>query len=128
MLVSVVMPYRDAEETIAEAIESILAQRDVELELIAIDDGSRDAGPQIARSIADHDPRVRLASAERRGLIAALEIGWRSARGAFIARMDADDVAHPDRLRMQLDAMSSAPDVAAMGAQVELLADEIQGG
>jgi glycosyltransferase involved in cell wall biosynthesis len=117
------MPYRDAAPTIGEAIESILAQRGVELELLAIDDGSRDEGAAIVHGYAAGDARVRALASEGSGLVAALEHGRRHARGAWIARMDADDVSLPERLAAQRAAMERDDRIAALGTQVELFSD-----
>lgn len=120
-MISVLFPFRDAEATVRDALESILAQRSVELEVIAIDDGSRDASAEVVR--AARDPRVRLVSTGGVGVAGALERGRREARGAWIARMDADDLAHPDRLAIQLAAMREAPRVGALGCLVELFGE-----
>ncbi len=127
-LVSVIMPYRDASDTIGEAISSVLAQRDVELELIAVDDGSRDSGPAIVTAYAAEDARVRALRVDRAGLVAALEHGRRAARGTFIARMDADDSALPTRLREQRDAMERDRTIGVLGTRVELFGDEVGEG
>lgn len=121
-LVSVLLPFRDAEDTLGDALRSILRQRDCTLEVIAIDDGSRDGSRAIVDAIGD--PRVRVLESGGAGLVAALELGRRAARGAWIARMDADDVALPDRLAVQLRALVAAPRVGALGARVELFSDE----
>jgi GT2 family glycosyltransferase len=118
-LVSVLLPYRDAAPTVEEAIDSILAQRDVALEILAIDDGSTDGGASLVARMARGDRRVRPLTSERRGIVAALLAGLAEARGPVIARMDADDVSLPWRLRRQLDALAENPTVGALGTQVE---------
>lgn len=120
-MISVLMPYRDAEATIAEAIDCILAQEGVDLELIAIDDGSTDRSAQIVRSYAD--PRLRPIESEG-GLAIALERGRAVARGSLVARMDADDRCAPTRLAEQRDAIGGA---AAIGTQVELFSSGLIG-
>lgn len=114
--VSVLCPFRDAAETLGEAVGSILAQRGVALELVLIDDGSTDDGPRMARAL--DDPRVRIVDANGVGIARALERGRAVARGRFLARMDADDRAHPDRLATQLAALEAAPRVGAVGCRV----------
>src|SRR5271167_3010469 len=115
------MPYRDAAATIEEAARSILEQADVHLELVAVDDGSRDEGAARMRGLAARDGRVVLREGEGRGIASALGIGLRAARGALVARMDADDVALPTRLSRQLAALESDPRVGALGTRVEAL-------
>lgn len=139
-LVSVVLPYRDAGETIEEAIESVLADRDVDLELVAVDDGSRDDGPLRVRRICSADSRVVMAStsdaganasantdanasARSCGIVAALQEGIRVARGELIARMDGDDISLPGRLARQRDALLADARLGALGTQVEAFPD-----
>ncbi len=124
-LVSVLLPFRDAAATIEAAVADILAQQDVELELIAIDDGSED--DSAARVAAFRDPRVRISSAAGGGLARALELGRREARGAWIARMDADDRCSHRRLATQLAALEAAPRVAAIGCRVRAFPEDIVG-
>lgn len=118
--ISVLLPYRDAAATLAAAVDCVLAQRDVDLELIAIDDGSRDDGPAWIAAAARRDPRVRAIASGGVGVAGALDAGLAASRGAWIARMDADDLCAPDRLRRQLDALIAAPGVGALGTAVAL--------
>ncbi|HJZ84515.1 MAG TPA: glycosyltransferase [Polyangia bacterium] len=118
-MISVLLPYRNAGSTLAEAVDSVLAQRGVALELLAIDDGSRDDGPaQLARLAARHH-NLLLLSTGGTGLVGALALGLRGARARLIARMDGDDVCHPERLARQLDALAADARLAAVGTQVE---------
>lgn len=120
-LVAVLMPYRDAAATVEEAARSILAQEGVRLELVAVDDGSRDDGPALVQAIAASDPRVVPVAGEGRGIVAALARGLAAARGDVIARMDADDVALPGRLARQAAALDEDPRLGVVGTQVETL-------
>ncbi len=117
-LISVLLPYRDAAATVADAVGSILAQQQVELELIAIDDGSRDGGPAWMAAAAARDARIRPIASGGVGVARALRVGLAAARGAWIARMDADDVCAPTRLARQRAAMAAAPRLGAVGTQV----------
>ncbi|BCX12975.1 MAG: fucosyltransferase [Thermosynechococcus sp.] len=101
-LVSVLMPVFNAERYVAEAIESILRQSFQDFEFIIIDDGSTDGTLDILKRYAARDSRIRLVSRENRGLVATLNEGIGLARGQWIARMDADDVALPQRLALQV--------------------------
>lgn len=114
--VSILLPFRDAADTIVEAAKSVLRE-DVDLELVAIDDASEDDGA--ARLAELGDPRVRIVRSERRGIAGALALGLGVARAAFLARMDADDVSLPGRLAAQLDALGADERLAAIGARVE---------
>jgi glycosyltransferase involved in cell wall biosynthesis len=106
MLVSVVMPVLDAESWLQDAIDSILAQSWRALELIVVDDGSSDRSREIAERAARGDPRVRTLFLERDPQSTtsgrAANAGIAIARGGYVARMDADDVALPDRLSRQI--------------------------
>ena len=106
-LVSVVMPFRDASGTVEEAVASILSQEGVALELVAVDDGSRDDGAERMRALGAGDARVVLVQGEGKGIAAALTRGLAVARGDVVARMDADDVALPGRLARQVEALAA---------------------
>jgi glycosyltransferase involved in cell wall biosynthesis len=100
-LVTVGLPFFDEERHLEAAIRSILAQTITDLEILLVDDGSRDASRAIARSF--RDPRVAVVSdGERRHLPARLNEIVARARAPFVARMDADDVMHPTRLAREL--------------------------
>lgn len=127
--VSVVLPYRDVEPTLEEAIASILSDEGVDRELLLVDDGSRDEGPAIAARFAERDPRVRLLVTHGAGLVSALNLGLAEARAPLVARMDGDDVSLPGRLAAQRRAMSEEPALAALGTRIEAFpADVIEGG
>jgi glycosyltransferase involved in cell wall biosynthesis len=105
-LVSVVMPVLDAGPWLGEAIDSILTQSHEDLELIVVDDGSSDDSRDIASAAAARDERVRTLFLERDPPLTsssrAANAGNALARGAYIARMDADDVARPRRIERQI--------------------------
>ncbi|MBI2207823.1 MAG: glycosyltransferase [Candidatus Rokubacteria bacterium] len=112
--VSVVMPARDAAAWIGAAVESVLGQTFDDLELIVVDDGSRDDSAAIAGRAGD--ARVRTVRQPARGTAAALNAGIAAARAPLIARMDADDIALPDRLALQVGFLDARPDVGVLGA------------
>jgi glycosyltransferase involved in cell wall biosynthesis len=123
--ISVVMPVRNAASTVAEAAESVLNQTmpPDAVDLIVIDDGSTDATPSVLRALqARHGARVRTLYGGQ-GLVAALNAGVAAARAPFIARMDADDIALPDRLRQQHAFLLSSPSIAVVGSAVDVFAD-----
>jgi glycosyltransferase involved in cell wall biosynthesis len=112
--VSVVLPFRDAADTLIESVRSILAQDFRDFELVAVDDGSRDGGAARLSGIDDR----RLVCCENRGspgVVGATNTGAAKARGEWIARMDADDVAMPDRLGRQLAAGEGGAGVVTCG-------------
>lgn len=118
--VSVLMPARDAAQTITAAAGSILNQTHGDLELVVVDDASQD--DTAARVLALHDQRVKLLRLERRhGVAGALNIGLAECRAPLIARMDADDLAYPERLERQLAFLEARPQVVALGSWVRLV-------
>jgi glycosyltransferase involved in cell wall biosynthesis len=101
--VSVIVPVHNAEAWVATALRSLLAQRNVQTEIIVIDDGSTDGSAQQIEATAKGHPNVLLTgSRENRGIVAALNHGLDLATGQYIARMDADDLCEPERLVRQL--------------------------
>ncbi len=122
--VSVGLPFRDAAMTIGECLESVRLQTLESFEVVAIDDGSLDESANIVRAVAAADARFRLLEPGRIGLVAALNLGLGAARAPLVARMDADDVMHVDRLRLQRDALASDPSLALVACQVELFPEE----
>jgi glycosyltransferase involved in cell wall biosynthesis len=120
--VSVVMPVFNAAEYLEAALESVLVQTLGDLELIVVDDGSTDASPEILERATAGDARVRVVRNQgNSGIVVALNNGWRLARSRYVARMDADDVALPDRLERQVDFLDAHPEVAAVGGAVTIL-------
>lgn len=123
------MPVHDAELHLQEALTSVAGQTFTRFELIAVDDGSSDGCPARLRAWAERDPRIRVVTQEARGIVAALERGRARARGRYVARMDADDVAHPRRIEAQLDLMLARPDLAGCGCLVRYVPDaEVRNG
>lgn len=114
--VSVVLPAHNSAETLAGAMASVLEQTGPALELIVIDDGSTDDTATVARAFADARVRV-LRNPTNLGIAASLNRGIAEARGRFIARMDADDLALPGRLKGQVCFLNSHPGVAVVGMQ-----------
>ena len=114
--VSVIMPVRNGEAFVELAVRSILLQSLGSFELIAIDDGSSDGTQSILAAIAAGDTRVRLLSSGGRGIVEALNLGIMHSRSELIARMDADDIALPDRLERQIQFMRSHPGLVASGS------------
>ncbi|HET7175337.1 MAG TPA: glycosyltransferase family 2 protein [Gammaproteobacteria bacterium] len=101
--VSVVMPCYNAAPWLEAAVDSVLGQTHGDFELLAVDDGSTDATPRILADAARRDNRVRvLGGGKNAGIVAALNQGLDQARGDYIARMDADDIALPARFARQI--------------------------
>lgn len=119
--VSVLMPVYNAERYLAQAVKSILDQTFTDFELLIIDDGSTDGSRAILEHYAARDPRIRLVSRPNTGYVVALNEMIAMARGEFLARMDADDVARPDRLEHQVAFLSEHPEVVCVGGWIQLI-------
>ncbi len=117
-LISVILPAYNAENTITDAMQSILSGSFSELELIVINDGSTDTTKPIVESF--NDSRVSLIDHPDAGVAAANNEGVRQAKAPLIARMDADDIAHPDRLHLQLE-MLERNCLDIVGSRVEIV-------
>lgn len=124
--ISVVLPVYNSLHFIHAAISSILQQTFPNFELILIDDGSTDGTEAIVREIAAQDPRIHLIQRENRGLIASLNEGITLAQSPLIARMDADDIALPNRLERQYAYLSNHPDTVAIGTYVQFMDEKNQ--
>lgn len=112
-LISVVMPAFNQEPYIAQAIQSVLDQEDVELELLVVDDASTDKTYDIAQSF--NDPRVKVFQNERNsGSCATMNVGVANMKGAYFAILDADDYYLPGKLKAQLDYLDQNSDVNAV--------------
>lgn len=117
--VSVVLSVYNGRPYLEEAVKSILDQTLSDFEFIIVNDGSTDGTREVLDRFADRDERIRCVHQENRGLIASLNRGLDMARGEYIARMDADDIAHPERLQAQVRFLEANPDVGVLGTQVE---------
>ncbi len=116
--VSVLLPVRDEEEFLDEALESLSAQTLADHEVIVVDDGSRDGTAALAEAHARRDRRFRVLRQPPLGMVAATERARAEARAPLVARMDGDDVAAPERLELQAAAIEEEG-LAAVGGQVE---------
>lgn len=110
------MSVYNAEQTLAQTIESILSQRLKDFEFIIINDGSTDQSKSILEKFSHQDSRIRLHHQQNSGLTRSLNLGIRLAKGKYLARQDADDISYPDRLNIQFDYMESHPKVALLGS------------
>jgi glycosyltransferase involved in cell wall biosynthesis len=120
---------RDEEARLPACIASLEAQTVEAWEVVAVDDGSADGTPDLLAAWARRDGRVRVLTTGRRGIVAALETAREAGRAPVLARMDADDVAHPERLEAQLGLLEACPEVALCGCLVRYVPRErVQGG
>ena len=117
---SVLLPTRNAGCYLQQAVDSILSQTYSDFELLVIDDGTTDDS---LKQLDARDPRLRVVSSDGEGIVAALNTGARHASGEMFARMDADDIALPQRFERQLGYLDAYPEVGIVGAQVDIFHD-----
>ncbi|MBL0174856.1 MAG: glycosyltransferase [Ignavibacteria bacterium] len=120
--VSVVMPARNAAPFLAESVASILAQTMSDFEFIIVEDASTDESAAVLASF--RDPRLRILRNDRpRGQTVSFNIGAGQARGEYLARMDADDIADPQRFMKQAALLDAQPATGVCGSWVRLVGD-----
>ncbi len=117
--ISVILPVYNTERYLREAVDSILTQTFTDFELILINDGSTDRSGDICREYAGRDPRIVLIDRPNGGLASALNDGIAKARAPLIARMDADDIAMPERFACQYAHMMEHPQIAVLGSAIQ---------
>jgi glycosyltransferase involved in cell wall biosynthesis len=115
---SILLPFRDAETTLQQAVESIRVQTFQDWELLLLNDGSKDNGPHIAEKLAEQDPRIRVLHLPPQGIVSALTTGIELAQSPVLARMDADDVSHPDRIAKQVVYLRDHPTLDLISCRV----------
>ena len=119
-VISVIMPVYNAEKYVYEAIDSILRQTFTDFEFLIFDDGSTDSSREIILSFKDS--RIRWIGSEiNTGYVKHLNDGLLQAKGKYIARMDADDIAHPERFFKQINYLNQHQEVAACGSWIEFI-------
>jgi len=125
--VSVLLPCRDAEPFLPECIHSLEEQSNPDFEVLAVDDNSTDGTSGLLEDWAARDPRVRVLSATGSGLVPALCQAAAEARAPLLARMDADDIAHRERLAAQRGLLASDSRLAGCGTGVEYFPRSVLG-
>ena len=118
--ISVLLPVRDAAPWLRASLASLQRQTARDLEIIAVDDGSTDGSGAMLDRAAARDPRLRVVHGPHRGLPAALNTALAHARSPLVARHDADDLSHRQRLALQRDHLMSHPGVSLVGCRVRL--------
>jgi glycosyltransferase involved in cell wall biosynthesis len=125
--VSVLLPVRDGAPTLAACLESLAGQSLHDHEVVAVDDGSTDGTAALLDRAARLDPRVRPLRTPPRGIVAALNAALARARAPLVARMDADDLAHPERLSRQAGRLAEDDGTDVLGCRVRLVGDAGRG-
>ena len=120
-LISVLMPVRNGARWLREAVDSVLGQEFRDFELVVVDDGSDDGTPGVLERCSADDDRLRLLRQPPQGIVAALNLGIAAARGSYLARLDADDVARPDRLARQVAFIERHDRIDLVGSAAQLI-------
>lgn len=120
-LVTVQMPVFNGARHLRDSVNSILAQSYSNFEFVIIDDGSTDNSLEILKYFKTKDKRIKLISRENRGLGATQRELSMAAQGAYVAQLDQDDVARPDRLAMQIAYLLDHPDVVCVGSAYQII-------
>jgi glycosyltransferase involved in cell wall biosynthesis len=120
-MISIIMPAYNSDNFVKDAVESVLNQTYPHFELIVCDDGSTDKTLEIVESYAERDSRIRLLRNRFRSVSLNANSGVSAARYPWIARLDADDVATPDRLERQIQAAEREPHVLCWGGAAQLI-------
>jgi len=119
--VSVLMPVYNASRYLPDAVTSILEQTFTDFEFVIVDDGSTDGSSAILDRFAARDSRIRILRRPNTGIVGALNDGLALCKADLIARMDADDIAMPQRLGLQVDYLREHPDCLLVGSRVLLI-------
>jgi glycosyltransferase involved in cell wall biosynthesis len=123
-LVSVLLPVYNGKKYLESAIGSILNQTYTNFEVILLDDGSSDNSLAIADRWASQDPRIQVYHHANQGLCQTLQKGVNLAKGKYIARMDADDIAHPERFERQVKYLEQQLDCVVLGTAITVIDPE----
>lgn len=123
--ISIVIPAYNAEKHISEAIDSIISQSFTNFECIIVDDGSTDSTRDIIRSY--NDERIVLIE-NKHDFISSLNLGLNTAKGKYIARMDADDMMHPDRLKIQHSIMETETRITVCSTWMRQFGENVSAG
>jgi len=126
IMLSVIMPVYNSEEFLAESVQSILKQSYADFELILIDNCSSDGSKKIIEEFAAQDPRVvPVFNDINIGLPKSLNKAMRLAKGKYIARMDADDIAHSERFSRQMDFLEKHLEIDVLGSWWEYFPNKL---
>lgn len=118
--VSVLLPVHNAAATLPAALSSLSRQTLTDWECVAVDDGSTDDSARLLRDAAVREPRLVVLRQAHAGIVSALNAGLARCRGEYVARFDADDLMHRERLQLQAEALGAAPSWAGLGCHVRL--------
>lgn len=117
--VSVILPFFNAESTLRASVKSILNQSFEDFELLLVDNNSTDKSTEISKDFGKIDSRIRILNEAKQGVANAMNCGLKNAKGKFMARMDADDIADTKRLELQIQFLTENPKIGFVGSHVK---------
>ena len=121
-MITVAIPFYNAQNFLADSIESVLNQTYKEWQLILIDDGSKDKSLEIAKQYAQNDNRILVISdGDNKNLGSRLNQIAKLAKTRYLARMDADDIMHPQRLQRQFEILENNPNIDVLGTNAYVI-------
>ncbi len=123
--VAVLLPFYNAATTLSETLDSIQGQTLERFTLVAVDDGSSDGSADIVRERMRHDPRITLLQPGRQGVVGAMNSALAHCISPLVARMDADDIMHPQRLAQQAEYLGAHTDIDLVGSRVRLFPEAL---
>lgn len=118
--ISVLMPvYNTKEVYLRASIESVLSQTFTDFEFIIVNDGSTNNAEEVILSYKDS--RIKYVKQENHGIVGTLNNGWSKASGKYIARMDSDDIAYPERFAKQIEFLEENPEYSLVGSWAKII-------
>jgi glycosyltransferase involved in cell wall biosynthesis len=121
--VSILMPVYNAAVTLGGCLKSVLCQTFADLELICVEDGSTDESAALIEEAGKKDRRIKFIRGGRQGIVGALNLGLKMCSGKYVARMDADDIMHRERIEQQLRYFNDGGRFDLLGARVKMISD-----
>ena len=122
-MISVVMPVWNGAKYLRKAVQSILNQSFSDFEFLILEDGSTDETPRILEQFAKHDSRIRVIHLSHEGIVKALNCGVAESKGEWIARMDCDDIARPERLEKQMRVLQGTPEAVLCHTAIQQIGE-----
>lgn len=126
MKISVVMPVFNEAELVTEAIECVLYQTEKDWECIVVNDGSTDQTGALLEQLAAKDRRIRVIHTPHQGIVASLNLGLAQSNGEYLARMDADDLCHAERLEQQAAYLDEHADIGLVSCLTRYGGDALE--
>lgn len=118
-IISCLIPVYNSEPFLGAALQSIADQTVADFEVILVNDGSTDGSDATLADFAARDPRFKVFTKPNGGIVSALNHGLRHCTGTYVARMDGDDIALPDRFAFQIETFEKHPDAVAVGGHIQ---------